>query len=553
MNQRPSRSSQLRTRRTTIQLSIVAHALAIILSATAAARVFLAKHSVMFFARYYLSIQLAIHQEVWAQFFLRTRRGQILACRGHGKTELTSKLLILWLIVRNRNVRIKLVCSAAELATLNAMVVREELEQNERLKADFGDFYHPKYCRQWTQSKFTVIRKKNLKDPTVDAIGIDSKTTGGRCDYLILDDLIDTDMVNTADLIAKTLAKVRETLLPLLVPNGSAWMIGTRKHFDDIYAWALKSKVWRTLVAPAIKRYPERYEYIDLVEPKILDDYTEQWVDVRIHTHDDSGKPLDQGEVLWDSEWPMKRLLLQKYELGSLAFNREYQMEVVSDEFAQFKRGWLEQCRDEQMSYVIGDMTPEQRSQYVFIGQGVDPSLKTKKSEAEKSKSDFMVQIGGGLTRRGERHLLMYDRERGRTPDEVFTAISNFNTRLLMPVCCIESNSFGEIYAYKVKTESAIKVKEHQTTGTNKHDPQAGVFGLSALFETRRIRLPYRTDEDKRITDVIIDELHSYPAGVHDDIVMALWILDTLFQRFLIAQARRRKQQQQREKGRVTQ
>ena len=61
-----------------------------------------------------------------------------------------------------------------------------------------------------------------------------------------------------------------------------------------------------------------------------------------------------------------------------------------------------------------------------------------------------------------------------------------------------------------------------------------GVPSLQMLFENKKFVIPRKTERDRRITDVLINELKCFTwaegklqgLGAHDDTVMSLWIAD---------------------------
>lgn len=515
----------------------VLNAVVVVAMAFAAGRRLLAHHSVCFFAWYYMGIRLALHQEVWVHFLLLSRRFLLLAPRGHGKTELLGKIIPIWLICRNRNVRILMVSKADSGARKNSMTIRHELRENKKLIRDFGKFYDIKLSRIWEQTAFAVVRDKNLKDPTVEAIGLYGTITGGRFDYIIFDDPIDLDFVNTQEQIQKVREQMTRTILPLLEPTGHAWAIGTRKAFNDIYGtWIESRRSWRYHIDRAIIEEPDSFEFVELDTPIIREDGTEQWFKVVIH-----GK---RGKVLWADHMPMEELLFLRDEYGHRAFNMEYQNIVTDDETALFKLADLESCRDETFSYVIGELSAERRNEYILIIQGVDPSLVTKKEHAEKTDSDYMVIWTVGLTEKGRRDLLGVKRVRGLSPKQVMDEIEKEARRFNPYRTIIEDNSFGVIYAENLIDETDLPIRKHHTDA-NKNDPFEGVPALSVRFETRKFRLPYCTPEDRDKTQKVIDELHQFPLAEHDDTVMAGWIAEFGVIKWLKRQARQRKIRQQ--------
>jgi hypothetical protein len=508
--------------------------IALLIMAVTSARKMLAEHSVVFFAWYYLGIKLALHQEVWVWWLLRHRRACRIAPRDHGKSETISRIVVLWLIIRNRNVRILIATKEGGLGVKLCLQVRGEFESNRKLIADFGLFYDIHRCPLWRQDCFQVIRTSREKDPTLETVGLFGSITGSRFDLIVFDDLIDLRNVTTPEQLRKVEDEVKTTFLSLLSPDGIAWAIGTRKHGMDIYKWMIDNPMWQARIDKAIIREPEDYEIVELTEPIILEDGTEQNWQVVIHGE-------DRGQVLWPERWPIERLLLRRKELGSIVFRREYQGEVIDEVTALFRLAWLEQCKDESLTYLRGTLDEYTRKEYRVIIAGCDPALVTDKKEAQRQDSSWMVQIAIGLKDNGNRDLLAFDTDRGLSPHEVEKRMEAFYDRIVPYRFLIERNSFGGLYVHNLKERTDKHFIPHHT-GANKHDPYEGVPHLSALFESAKFRLPYKTEQDKEITNGLIQQLHMFGSDIHDDQVMALWIAESGILRYLKGQARLRRQ-----------
>lgn len=492
-------------------------------------RVAMAIVSVRFFAWYYFGINLAKHQEgevnSWINHAIKSRRACILAPRGHGKSEIFSKIFLLWRIIRNRNIRILLVTKADDLAVKLLKVIREELENNQRLINDFGKFYDSN--RTWRHDQVEIIRDKNLKDPTVEAVGMGGAITGGRFDLIILDDIIDSNSVISDTARAKSIDYVDGTLIPLLEPWGECVGIGTRKHFSDVYAKFVESPAWSCLVQAAIIKFPAKWEIVKLTTPEIDSDGKEHWYKAVIYGD-------DKGEVLWPERWSMEKLLMERWANPS-AFDREYQNSIVSEETAMFKLAWFEQCKDLEASYVTGNLSSEIAARYRFIIMSGDLALVTNKQLAEKRDKDYCIIMAVGLKHDGTRDLLSLTRERGLSPALVEALCCRDYMRINPKYFVIEANSFAEIHAENLIENKKMPIVKHYT-GTNKHDPYEGVAATSVVFENGLYRLPYKTEGDRLKTNALISEFYAMGVGDHDDIVMATWIIEFTIRRILKGQ-----------------
>lgn len=489
-------------------------------------RVALAKKSLRFFAWHYFDTILFSCQEGWAYKIKKTRRGLILAAAGHGKTELISKLLPLWEIVKNRDIRILLTTRTDSLATKNLKVIQYELRFNRKLIEDFGLFYNNKNV--WGNKQIYIIRPKNLKDPTVEAVGMHCSITGGRFDLEIFDDIIDADSVITESNRKRDKNYVNGTLIPRLEPDGKVWAIGTRKDYSDIYAHIMDNPVWTVIHDKAIIREPEDFEIVKRPEddPVIMPDGTESKFEVVI-------KGEDQGECCCPEKWTMKLLLLQRFTIGSVQFNREYQNKIVDDENALFKLHWLEACKNKDISYYFDGLSDADRSEFVVIVQGVDTALVVDKKQAEADDTNFNVISTIGVKKNGDRQLLRLFRERGLSPKQIDTAIQREYGIVKPALTSIETNVFYHVHDM-IKDTGLVIIKHH--TGTNKHDAFDGIPALSVMIENRKLILPAATLADRKITNTVIGEFHHFGQGDKDDIVLSIWIAMHALTRYIKGQ-----------------
>jgi len=60
-------------------------------------------------------------------------------------------------------------------------------------------------------------------------------------------------------------------------------------------------------------------------------------------------------------------------------------------------------------------------------------------------------------------------------------------------------------------------------TGSNKTDPESGVFAMGEMVENGRLRIPYKTPADQSKAEEFIADLLLFPKGTND-LVMSLWL-----------------------------
>lgn len=174
----------------------------------------------------------------------RGLRAGIMAHWASGKSAGLVVPLPAWLIGRNPNLRIKIVCSSTELARERAEAVKA-LVQSPMYRRVFP---HIKPGSSWKAAEFTVLREGQSTDQTLQAKGIFGKGVGKRADVLIFDDVV--DQLNAAEPAQRK--KVREfvtnTWMGRLWTEGKVLYIGTPWNTDDATFHLMRRPDWCFLV-----------------------------------------------------------------------------------------------------------------------------------------------------------------------------------------------------------------------------------------------------------------------------------------------------------------
>lgn len=174
--------------------------------------------------------------------------------RFHAKTT-TILTYVMRRLCEDHQLRVGILSQTDKLAKHFLAEVKFELEANEAIRRDYfaptggevrGD--------RWTEHEIVLAdarsgpRALTGKDVSVFSVSRGSQITGYHCDLLIVDDLeskestdSDTMRENTREWWAREVASV-------IVPTGKTIATGTRKHFDDIYAyWIAPGSGWTVI------------------------------------------------------------------------------------------------------------------------------------------------------------------------------------------------------------------------------------------------------------------------------------------------------------------
>ena len=116
----------------------------------------------------------------------------IVAPRGHGKSSLMAVALPLWIIGRDQNRRIMILCNTDDNAKKRVRAIKDYIENDPMYQRVFPDLV-PDKRKPWTSNMLYVKTDRKLVDPSICAFGVESSGTGSRATDQICDDVVDED------------------------------------------------------------------------------------------------------------------------------------------------------------------------------------------------------------------------------------------------------------------------------------------------------------------------------------------------------------------------
>jgi hypothetical protein len=132
--------------------------------------------------------------------------------------------------------------------------IKNEFEGNNDFRSLYPDICWLKPASEapvWSESAFTVRRKGNPKEATVEAHGVvKGQPTSRHFMLRIYDDLVTLESVNTAEQVKKT-TDAWELSDNLGAGEGRFWMIGTRYSFGDTYGDIMERGIVQARLYPA--------------------------------------------------------------------------------------------------------------------------------------------------------------------------------------------------------------------------------------------------------------------------------------------------------------
>lgn len=181
---------------------------------------------------------------------------------GSGKSTLFCNDIPLWMICRDRTIRILIGSSTGKLAAQYTARIRRMLERTRPLPAakdreeaagclaaDFGRFKPDTGADIWRREEFTVLAAADLaidgessvedKEPTVSSYGMDSEFLGARANLVLWDDLVTSKVLRSVDAVLNQQTWWEDEAETRLEPGGALVLQGQRLGPTDLYRFAL--------------------------------------------------------------------------------------------------------------------------------------------------------------------------------------------------------------------------------------------------------------------------------------------------------------------------
>ncbi len=402
------------------------------------------------------------HREIYKVLQGGKKRIAIAAPRGHAKSTVMDLVYLAWVICNRKAKFILLVSDTYSQAVLFLDALKAEFESNDKLKA----FYGKLSSQNWSEGEIVA------NGIMVKALGAGMKVRGlkyreNRPDLILVDDLENDELVESIERREKLERWFNGALIPALSKNGRAVVIGTILHYDSLLA--------------------------KLLQP---DNYTEYYKNT-YRAIDDENNPL------WKEHLNLEELMKLRDEYISKGqgylFYAEYQNNPVSDEYRKFKLRFFKYYEDSKLK-------DKMLNNFLLV----DRAYSTEKT------ADFTGIIIISTDQENFWHVRIAERFRGLEKeliDKIFYYVNLYDIK--------EAGIEQKYFTYTLKPtldqemrnrNKFFSVKELKD---NQQSKEKRIEGLLPRFETGTIFI-------KKEHKDLIDELITFPKGLHDDLADAL-------------------------------
>ena len=180
-----------------------------------------------------------VHQPLLSRLEERESFLLVLWPRGSFKSTIATVSYPLWRLCENGNLRILITSQTDRQGRKFLNGIKDQIEKNPRFVELFGNLKH---IPGWAADSIEIAgRAATLRDPSIQATGVNKPVTGGHYDIIIADDLHDQKNSKNKDQCDKVIEYWR-SLFPILNPGGQMVVIGTRWSPFDLYGHILDNE-----------------------------------------------------------------------------------------------------------------------------------------------------------------------------------------------------------------------------------------------------------------------------------------------------------------------
>lgn len=410
----------------------------------------------------------------------------IAAPRGEAKSTLVTQLHTLYRIITGTTFFTVIVMDSINQAYPMLESIKNELENNLRLKADFPDV-----CgigRVWQASR--ILTRNEIK---IEVAGAGKRLRGlrhyaRRPDLTILDDIENDKNVSKPEQRDKLDSWLSKTILPLgtVGEKYDILYIGTILHYDSVLNRTLNSPSWQTQRFKSVVRMPDNMYLWDEWEAL----YHAKELALADDFYRENKEEMDAGAIVsWEARpiYEMMKIRADKRHV----FDSEYQNDPTAGDDAPFAK-----------AIHYWHTLPNNA---IYFG-ACDPSLGKKGASRDPSA----IVVGAYHPGSGKLYIVKADIKK-RLPDRIISDIIQYQKQFNCQVWAIESVQFQEFFRTElVKRSAELGVPVPARAVIPHSDKLLRIESLQPHMSNELLLLHQEQS-------TLIDQFRHFPKADHDD------------------------------------
>lgn len=445
--------------------------------------------------------QLSWHHIEWGDLVMHHNKLCVEAARGHGKSFYFSNAYAAWQLYRYAKPK-KMVFSArpsksnSNRGYLFSFSLQQSVDLMEILKntIEGNDILNERLYPSSTQGNWASTNIVCKNGARLTCKGFGSSVRGAHPYWIIVDDGLKDNVIYSQLQRQKSIDYFHSVIMNMIVPGGQVVVVGTPFHASDLYG-DLKTK--------SIQNTKNKQGWFVIEYPSIFPD----------------------GRVLWPQRFSFDNLMEMRATQGNIIFSRENLCRPITNESSIFPLKILERSLVRMENYVLVNNRDDFPIKFNKVVVGCDFAISSNVG------SDYTVfTVWGVDDETGERWLLHFYRDKGKTFFEQMQVLRGINVRFRPDSMVMEQNTFQQIFVQE-SDKQGLPVVGH-TTGIDKYDLKSGWPGLAIDFERGKIHIPIGDKYSQDVKDLIFSDLGSVAftdkglesVGEHDDISSSMWL-----------------------------
>ena len=446
--------------------------------------------------------QLGWHHLEWGDLVHRYNKLCIEAARDHGKSYYFSNAYAAWQLYKYSRPKKMIYSKRPSKSNSNrgylfSFSLQQSVDLMEILKGTIEGndilrerlFPDSRNSGAWASTN--IVCKNGAR---LTCKGFGSSVRGAHPYWIVVDDGLKDNVIYSQLQRQKSIDYFHSVIMNMLVPGGQIIVVGTPFHASDLYG-DLKSK---SKTATGSDKGWFMIEY-----PAIFPD----------------------GRILWPQRWSFADLMEKRTTQGNIIFSRENLCRPITNESSIFPLKILERSLLRMENYTLVRNRDDFPIKFNKVVVGCDFAISSNVG------ADYAVfTVWGVDDESGERWLLHFYREKGKTFHEQMQVLKAINVRFRPDTIVMEQNTFQQIFVQE-SDKQGLPVVGH-TTGIDKYDLKTGWPGLAIDFERGKIHIPIGDKWSQDVKDLIFSDLGSVAftdhglesVGEHDDISSSFWL-----------------------------
>ena len=446
--------------------------------------------------------QLGWHHLEWGDLVHRHNKLCIEAARDHGKSFYFSNAYAAWQLYRYSKPKKMIYSKRPSKSNSNrgylfSFSLQQSVDLMEILKGTIEGndilrerlFPDSRNSGAWASTN--IVCKNGAR---LTCKGFGSSVRGAHPYWIVVDDGLKDNVIYSQLQRQKSIDYFHSVIMNMLVPGGQIIVVGTPFHASDLYG-DLKSK------SKAATGSDKGWFVIEY--PAIFPD----------------------GRILWPARWGFNDLMEKKTTQGNIIFSRENLCRPITNESSIFPLKILERSLLRMENYTLVRNRDDFPMKFNKVVVGCDFAI------SGNVGADYAVfTVWGVDDETGERWLLYFYREKGKTFHEQMQVLRGINVRFRPDTFVMEQNVMQQIFVQE-SDKQGLPVVGH-TTGIDKYDLKTGWPGLAIDFERGKIHIPIGDKYSQDVKDLIFTDLGSVAftdhglesVGEHDDISSSFWL-----------------------------